>query len=179
MLAWLVEKITGMPFQDALTREIWSRMGAEADALILAPRYGVPNTHGGLMAKLRDVARFGLLYTPSHTIVSDEKIVSDRYIELIRNGGNPALLKMAKDAGWIDATVKHNVYQWDLVFLNNDFYKGGWAGQGLLVNPDKDIVAGWTGYFKDDKQSEVSPLPVLRTVLNGVYGVEPQTPATK
>jgi hypothetical protein len=66
-------------------------------------------------------------------------------------------------------TVKHNVYQWDRVFSNNDIYKGGWSGQGLLVNPDRDLVAVYVGYFNDD-QSELSVLPRLRQVLNGVFG---------
>jgi hypothetical protein len=102
--------------------------------------------------------------------VSDEKIVSDRYVELIKNGGNPKLLANARSGESPPEDVKHNVYQWDVVFTNNDFFKGGWAGQGLLVNPDRDLVAVYTGYFKDDEYSEVSPLPVLRTVLNGVFG---------
>jgi CubicO group peptidase (beta-lactamase class C family) len=102
--------------------------------------------------------------------VSGQRIISERLVKLIRDGGNPALLKNARYPGWRDDSVKHNVYQWDLVYTNNDFYKGGWGGQGLLVNPDRDIVAVWTGYFKDDEHSEVEPLPVLRAVINGVYG---------
>jgi CubicO group peptidase (beta-lactamase class C family) len=170
LLGWLVERVTGMPFQDALSREIWSRIGAENDASIVAPRFGVPVMDGGLLARPRDVARFGLLFTPSFAVVSDEKIVSDRYVELIRNGGNPDLLANARWPGWSAEDAKHNVYQWDVIFTNNDFYKGGWAGQGLLVNPDRDLVAVYTGYFKDDEHSEVEPLPVLRSVLNGVFG---------
>lgn len=169
ILGWLVEKITGMPFQDALSREIWTRMGAESDAAMLAPRFGVPNTHGGLMARVRDVARFGLLFTPSYPVVSDEKIISDRYIELILNGGNPELLKNARYGAPEDPTIKHNVYQWDLVWSNNDFLKGGWAGQGLLINPERDLVAVWTGYYREDG-TEVELLPMLRQVLEAVFG---------
>jgi CubicO group peptidase (beta-lactamase class C family) len=169
ILGWLVETITGMPLQDALSKEIWTRIGAENDAAILAPRYGVPNTHGGLMARVRDVARFGLLFTPSYSVVSDQRIISERYLDLILNGGNPNLLKNARYGAPEDPTVKHNVYQWALVWNNGDFLKGGWAGQGLLINPERDLVAVWTGYFKDDQQSEVELLPVLRFVLNGIY----------
>jgi CubicO group peptidase (beta-lactamase class C family) len=174
VLAWLVEKITGMPFQDAFTREIWSRIGAEADASLLATRFGVPNTSGGLMARMRDVARFGLLYTPSYRLVTDEKIISDRLVELIRNGGNPDLLENARGGSGRPDNVKHNVYQWDLVYANNDFFKGGWGGQGLLVNPDRDLVVVYTGYFKKD-YSEVNPLPLLRAVLEGVFGDQPES----
>jgi len=170
LLGWLVEKVTGMPFQDALSREIWTRIGAEADATLFAGRYGVPLTHGGLSARLRDLARFGLLFTPSYAVVSDRKLITDRYIDVIRYGGRPELLAHARFGPPPAADVKHNVYQWDLVFDNNDFYKGGWAGQGLLINSDRDYVAVYAGYFKDAEHSEVELLPVLREVLEGTFG---------
>jgi len=169
LLGWIVEKVTGMPFQDALTREVWRHIGAEADAAIFAGRYGVPLTSGGLMAKLRDVARFGLLFTPSYEVVSEKKIISDRYLETILYGGRPEILANARFLPPPEG-VKHNVYQWDAVFDNNDIYKGGWAGQGLLINPDRDYVAVYTGYFKDAENSEVRPLRILREVLEGVFG---------
>jgi CubicO group peptidase (beta-lactamase class C family) len=169
LLGWLVQEVTGMPFQDALTREVWRHIGAEADAAIFAGRYGIPMTTGGLMAKLRDVARFGLLFTPSYGAVSDEKIISERYLDTILRGGRPELLANAR-FGPAPEGVRHNVYQWDLVFDNDDFYKGGWAGQGLLINPKRDYVAVYTGYFKDAEHSEMPPLPVLRQVLEGVFG---------
>ena len=81
LLGWMVEKITGMPFQDALTREIWRHIGAEADASIFAGRNGIPLTSGGLLANVRDVARFGVLFTPSHAVVSSRQIISDRYVD--------------------------------------------------------------------------------------------------
>ena len=171
VIGWLIEEITGMPFQDVLTKEVWRNIGAEADASMLAPRYGVPVTDGGLLARLRDVARFGLLFTPSYSRVASKKIISDRYLSLILEGGNPDLLHNARHLGWTSDDTKHNVYQWDRVFKNNDIYKGGWGGQGLLVNPDRDLVAVYTGYFKKDK-SEVRLLGLLRTVLDELYGEE-------
>lgn len=169
LLGWIVEKIMGVPFQDALSQKVWTKIGAEADALIFAGRYGVPLTPGGLMAVIRDVARFGLLFTPSYRVVSDEKIISNRYVDLILRGGRPELLANAR-FGPPPPGVRHNVYQWDLVFDNDDFYKGGWAGQGLLINPTRDYVAVYAGYFKDRERSEADPLPVLRQVLEGVFG---------
>jgi hypothetical protein len=91
---------------------------------------------------------------------------------MLKNGGNPDLLANGRWGPLDEATaavVKHNVYEWDLVFTNNDLYKGGWAGQGLLVNPDRDLVAVYAGYFNED-QSELEVLPRLRQVLNGVFG---------
>lgn len=167
---WLVEEVTGMPFQDALSREVWTRIGAEADASIYANRYGIPLTSGGLLARPRDMARFGLLFTPSYGKVSSERIVPEEHVELLLHGGRPELLENARYGGRPPG-VKHNVYQWDLVFDNNDIYKGGWAGQGLLVNPDRDVVAVWVGYTAADSDPDTYPLlPRVRAVLDGVFG---------
>jgi hypothetical protein len=61
------------------------------------------------------------------------------------------------------------VYQWDAIFENDIFFKGGWAGQGLLVNPTWDVVAVFTSYFKED-QSEVPLEAKVFEVVNGVFG---------
>ena len=172
LLGWLVEKITGMPFQDALSREIWTRAGMESDAAYVAPRFGVPHWDGGFLARMRDMIRFGLLFTPSYTVVTDQRIISEKHIESLLSGGRGELLANARNPGWEKYTheadqVLHNTWQWDLVWKNGDVYKGGWAGQGLLINPKRDLVAVYTGYFKEDF-SELPILPRLREVLKGM-----------
>lgn len=169
VLAWLVEEITNMPFQDALSKEIWYHIGAEADASFLAPRYGIPMTHGGFIANMQDMIRFGMLFTPSYEVVSNKKIITDAHIDLILNGGNPKLLQNLNIPNFEESDVKHNVYQWDSVYDNDDIFKGGWAGQGLLINPTRDIVAVFTGYKKDDAHHALEMRKFLREVLNGVF----------
>lgn len=167
ILGWLVEEVTGMPFQDALSHYIWRRIGAEHDASILAPRFGVPITYGGFMATPRDIARFGLLYTPSRSVVASAPVLPEGHARFLADGGRPELMANAKYGAPADE-VDHNVYQWDLVFDNNDMFKGGWAGQGLMVNPDKDLVVVFTGYL-DDTGEATGLLPILRGILNEVY----------
>jgi CubicO group peptidase (beta-lactamase class C family) len=168
VLGWLVEEITGMPFQDALSKEVWTQLGAESDALIWAGRYGIPLTSGGLMARVRDMARFGLLFTPSYQTVASRKIISDRYLDIILNGGRPELLENSPWGNIREEGVRHNVYQWDTVYTNDDFAKFGWAGQGLLINPKKDLVAVWTGYFREDG-TNVGITPMVRAIFENVF----------
>ena len=170
VLGWLVEEVMGMPFQDALSREVWTRIGAEAGASIYAGRYGIALTSGGMLARPRDMARFGLLFTPSYSKVSAQRIVPEEHVNTLLHGGRPELLENARFGRRLPG-VKHNVYQWDLVFTNHDIYKGGWAGQGLLVNPDRDIVAVWVGYAAAESDPDIYPLlPRVRAVLDGVFG---------
>ena len=171
LLGWLVEKLTGYPFQDVFTREIWWHLGAEADASFIAYRYGIPLTHGGFLAKPRDLARFGLLFTPSYGVVSPRRIISKSHIELLRFGSNPALREYADAGAAGEVPYIHNIYQWDYVHPDGTLYKGGWGGQGLIVNPVLDIVAVFASYFKDDEYSEVDLDKAIFEVLNGVYGM--------
>ena len=172
VLSWIVERVMGMRFHDAVSKEYWTRIGAEADASFLAARHGVALSSGGFMSTARDMARFGLLFTPSWRAVSDRRLVSERYLQAVLHGGRPELLRNARDPGERTklAGVRHNAYQWDRVFDNDDIYKGGWAGQGLLVNPSRDLVAVYLGYGRDDAFSEAEVLPRLRQVLDGLYG---------
>jgi CubicO group peptidase (beta-lactamase class C family) len=170
VLSWLVEKVTHVPFQDAFTREVWWNIGAEADAAFLAPRYGIAVTHGGFMARLRDLARFGLLFTPSYPRVTDRPIVSSAYLKLLLQGGDAARADDPSGAGAGTNGAPRSLYQWDAVTTDGTMFKGGWAGQGLLVNAKWDVVVVYAGYFKDDRQSEAALAPVLFRVLNGVFG---------
>ena len=61
LLAWIAERVSGRPYADLLSEEIWSRIGAEGDAAItIVPDSGATSAHAGLSARLRDIARFGV-----------------------------------------------------------------------------------------------------------------------
>jgi CubicO group peptidase (beta-lactamase class C family) len=163
ILSWLVQEVTGYPFQDVFTREIWQHIGAESDASFIAYRYGIALTHGGFLARMRDLARFGLLFTPSYSVVSDKKIISDEHIEFLRNNANPNLRR-----GRPDGYSVHTIYQWGAVYSNDWLTQGGWGGQGLLVSPSRDVVVVYTAFFKDDL-SEVELAPVVFDLVNTVF----------
>ena len=162
ILGWLVEIIAQKPFHEVFTEEIWSKIGAESDASFLAYRYGIPLTHGGFLSNMRDMARFGLLFTPSYSVVSNDEIVSEETLDLLLNQPNPNLVQ-------IDGS--HNSYQWDRIYDDGFMFKGGWGGQGILVNPLLDIVAVYTGYYKDDF-SQVGVLEPLLGALRRSFAAQ-------
>ena len=59
-----------------MEEKLWSRMGAEYDAIWLTDSIGTEMAFGGLNAALRDYARFGLLYLNQGVNFNGERLVS-------------------------------------------------------------------------------------------------------
>jgi CubicO group peptidase (beta-lactamase class C family) len=140
LLGVLAERVSGLSFAELATRDVWSRIGAEADASVVISRHGDAVTHGGLCSTLRDLARYGLLFTPSWPVVSSEQIVSRRHLDAIQHGGRPDLFARGKSGASRVAALggerpRHNTYQWDLVMPDGDFYKGGYAARASTSPP--------------------------------------------
>jgi CubicO group peptidase (beta-lactamase class C family) len=140
VLAWLVERVSGRTLAEYLSDEIWSRMGAEADAQIIVNRNGIAAAHAGLVSTLRDLARFGMLFTAFPAQGAGEggtgRVFSQVVVRRITDGGRPQILAPAEHPTWIH----HVAYQWDGVTEKGDFFKGGFGGQLLYVAPRKDVV---------------------------------------
>jgi CubicO group peptidase (beta-lactamase class C family) len=59
VLAWCMERATGLHLSELVSRELWSKLGAERDACFTVDRAGTALADGGFNATLRDYARFG------------------------------------------------------------------------------------------------------------------------
>ena len=156
LLAWLAESLTGLPLHEILSREIWGKVGAEGDALLAISKYGAPAAHGGLCATLRDVARFGLLFTAAGRSVHPEPVIPARVLAAIQHGGRPEIFDRGPTGQSILGDLhgehpRHNVHQWDYVLEDGDFFKGGYGGQGLYISPVRDLVIAYLGTPFDEK----------------------------
>lgn len=58
-------------------------MAVEGDALINVAGDGVAHVESTLITRLRDLGRYGMLYTPSWDKAAREKVVSDAYLKRI------------------------------------------------------------------------------------------------
>jgi CubicO group peptidase (beta-lactamase class C family) len=156
VLSWLIERATGLPFAEVLRREIWSQAGFEAPAQLSGSAAGAPGSHGGLSITLRDLARFGLLFTPSRRLVADTDIITARHLALIQAGGRPELHQ--RDRGGLPdyMTAAYGPElppasrQWNFAMADGDLFKGGYGGQGLYVSPGRDLVIAFAGVPRAD-----------------------------
>ncbi|MFQ5411119.1 MAG: serine hydrolase domain-containing protein [Phycisphaerae bacterium] len=157
MLGWLIERVTGKPMATLLSEEIWSRMGAEADAMIVVNRNGLGIAHAGMATTLRDLARFGLLFTESWRLVSEERIISDSHLSRITEGGRPHLLGEKHSA-----EMRHATRQWDEVTNGGSFCKDGFAGQRLWIAPRNDVVIAYLGTNESLRPEDAVELPLCK-----------------
>ena len=81
------------------------------------------------------------------------------HIEFLSSPGNPALR---------DDNGGQAIYQWT-AHPNGDLSKGGWGGQGIIVNPQRDLVAVYASYYKND-YSEIALEPIVFELLENIYG---------
>ncbi|HTQ78730.1 MAG TPA: serine hydrolase domain-containing protein, partial [Thermoanaerobaculia bacterium] len=126
MLGWLLERVTGRRLAEVLATEIWRRIGAEGEALLLENERGVPIAHGGLAMTLRDLARFGWFLA--------------RQERSLFGSGRPALLGPGTPP-W----VAHASYQWDWIGHAGELVKAGFAGQLLYVDRRRQVVIAHFG----------------------------------
>jgi CubicO group peptidase (beta-lactamase class C family) len=146
MLGLLVERVSGKRLADLLSERVWSKLGAEGDAQVGVNLEGGAAIYGMMSSRLRDKARYGLLYTPSWKVVAKEPVVPLSLIDRIQHGCRPEIYKegaMANDRYDPEAESRCNSRQWDAVFADGDMYKGGARGQGIYVSPDRDLVIAW------------------------------------
>lgn len=147
ILAWLVETVCNAPLATVISERIWRHVGAEHDGSLAISPFGAPGADGGISVSLRDVARFGLLYTRSGR-VDRPPLVSDRHLATLLEGGRSALYATSERSRAPELQADpplYNNWLWDRVWADGDFYKNGWGGQGLHVSSKGDGVIAFFG----------------------------------
>ncbi|MBW4621433.1 MAG: beta-lactamase family protein [Cyanosarcina radialis HA8281-LM2] len=164
VLEIIVERVSGKPLNEFFGDRIWRKIGAQSDAYVAVTPDGYPLTFGMVSSNLRDLARFGLIFSPSWNKVSKKRIVSNRLLNKIQRGGNPAIFAKGHFGqellGIVYDKKLSNSYQWDVVFQDGDFYKEGVGGQGLYVSPSRDLVIAW---FSTGKNGELGVARAIAT----------------
>ncbi len=167
VLTLLVEKISGRTFSDFVQQEIWSRIGAAYSALLGFNTNGTTLAYrDGMSTTLRDLARFGLAFTPSGRN-DGNSIISDTHLANIRNV-NKNLKKVSRHT---QETI-YSSYQWGAVYEDGDFYKGAHGGQGLYISPAKDLVIAYFGTANTDRESNQLNTIARQLSKSGLFDLE-------
>ena len=84
-LVFLVEAVTGERWAQTFDRLVWSKIGAEGPLQVHTTPDGVALAHGVISSRLPDMARYGMLYTPSWNKIATEQVVTDEILARIRS----------------------------------------------------------------------------------------------
>jgi CubicO group peptidase (beta-lactamase class C family) len=156
VLELIVNEVTDQTLNEVFGERVWRKIGAQNDAFVGVTKQGYGNAWGFINTTLRDMGRFAMIYTPSWNKVSQERIIPPALIDSIQHGGKPEIYL----GGFVGKELQHsfpdieglsNRDQWDIVFPDGDFYKGGVGGQGIYISPSADTVVVW---FSTGKQQE-------------------------
>lgn len=154
-LVLLTEQVANKRWSDLFDERVWSKMYVEGDLQVHLAPDGTAAAHGVVSSRLRDMARFAMLYTPSWDKVASERIVSPEMITRIRAGARSHDFFMRGDEEHLftkslNDRIEGNSRQWDAVFADGDFFKAGLMGQGIYVSPNRDLVIAYFSINSDE-----------------------------
>lgn len=137
LMAWVMKRVTGVPFAQMLSDRLWAPLGCEEDGYLSVDPLGVPMGGGGLCASLRDLARFGELMRREGEW-NGKQLVPAAVVADIRRGSDPA--KFAK-AGYTLLPGYSYRSMWWVTHNEHDAFEGrGIHGQRIYVAPKAEMV---------------------------------------
>ena len=167
LLTLLVEKISGLTFKDFVEQEIWRAIGAEHSALMGINTNGTAISYAdGMSTTLRDLARFGLAFTPSGR-KGDNPLISDMHLSKIRDV-NKELEKTSR----FSEEKYYSSYQWGAIYEDGDLFKGAHGGQGLYISPSKDLVIAFFGTANMDRERNRLDIISRQLAKSGLFDLE-------
>jgi len=139
-LQWIIERVTGQSLAEQIQARYWSQMGMEQDAALAVDRLGTAFGGGGMLATLRDIARFGELMRQGGKW-QGKTLVPPAAMARIIAGGDPAAFVNTRYPGNLDGSYGS---QWwhrsggQLMAL-------GVNGQGIYIDRAAGVVIARLG----------------------------------
>ncbi len=144
LMGWILERATGTDFAALVSRELWSKLGAERDAYVLLDGHQAAYCDAGLNATLRDLGRFAQMMLQDGSY-NGQRIVPETWIRDIRKGGSVAAWKagsfyprMKEQVGYAEGSYRS---YWYVADPNAGHYAAiGLAGQLIVIAPKTNTV---------------------------------------
>jgi CubicO group peptidase (beta-lactamase class C family) len=142
VLGWVCEAAGGVQMPTLMSQLLWSKLGAENDAVIGVDSVGTGMFDGGINACLSDLVRFGSLFLGGGTSLTGERVVPLSWIADTFAGGLDS--RSAFAASPDDNRMPGGMYRnqcWFPYSGNNVLLCLGIHGQMIYVNRSADVVA--------------------------------------
>jgi len=164
LLSLIIERATGKTLADYASEKIWSKIGAEHDALwCLDRKDGVEKAFCCFNTNARDFARFGQLVLNGGRW-NGEQIVPEEYL-------NESLTPASY---LFDPETNRNVdfygYQWWMINVDGykTWYARGLLGQYIFVIPSLNAVVVRLGHVRNNNRIDGTPEDVYQYIRFGI-----------
>ncbi len=171
LLSLIVEKATGKYLADYASERIWSKIGAENDALwCLDRKDGVEKAFCCFNSNARDFARFGQLIL-NHGQWKGEQIISADYL---KDSFIPADYLIDSESG---KPCNFYGYQWWMINFEgyNVIYARGILGQYIFAIPELNAVIVRLGHIRNSNKIDGHPEDVHMYLKFGIDIVKSTT----
>lgn len=161
VLAFVLERASGIALAELVSRELWAPMGAEEDAYFTVDPAGYALGDGGFNATLRDYGRFALLHLGQGEI-DGRRVVPSAWIEEISSGKSWPL---GDDNETLRRGAYHNQF-WIEDTTRQAYMARGVFGQLIYIDPSADfaavVLSSWPEFLSADRS---------RATLAAVHGI--------
>jgi CubicO group peptidase (beta-lactamase class C family) len=137
VLAWAMQRATGVSVAELLSQRLWSQLGCEQDAYISVDPAGVAMAGAGLAATLRDLARFGEVMRCDGAR-EGRQVIPAAVIADIRRGADAA--KFATAGYTLLPGYSYRNMWWVTHNEHGAFEARGIHGQRLYIAPAAEMV---------------------------------------
>ncbi|QAB17356.1 class C beta-lactamase-related serine hydrolase [Leucobacter muris] len=138
VLAWIVERVTGLRYSEALSVHLWSKLDADRDATITVDTTGFGFANGGISCTARDLARVGRMMLDGGAAPGG-RVVSEAWVRSFMAGGSREAMTYEGFTG----AFPNGSYtrQWWCTGNERGNVSGiGIHGQNLWLDPPSDSV---------------------------------------
>ena len=143
VIGWLISRVSGQPYEQFISEQIWSKLGMEHDAYFTVDRAFMPVVTGGMNSTLRDAARFALMIK-NEGKVKNKQLIPSKWINSALNIDEKLKSHMTTNPKYGEESWEayHNMW-WILDSEKGEFCATGIHGQVIYINRSKNTVMVW------------------------------------
>jgi CubicO group peptidase (beta-lactamase class C family) len=158
VLGWVMERATGAPMPELLSRHVWRRLGTEQDASVALDGAGSAQLEAGFCCTLRDMARFGQMLCQGG-VCGGDVVVPAWWLDDVRRNGDTAAFAAAAEE-WVQARSSEGCSYRSCFWVceaddHTSFSAAGWLGQRVYVNQEAGVVIALFSSRPPDKDDEM------------------------
>ena len=169
VLGMVLRAATGRSIVDYFNEKLWSKLGAEQDAIYLTDSTGEPMVLGGLNLISRDYARMGTLYR-DFGVINGVPIIPAQWIEDSITPDAPHLMPGPRDSS--DTHLGYGYQWWIPEQADDEFMALGIYGQYIYINRKADVVivknSANRSFMDNDFESERIAVAAFRAIVDSL-----------